>query len=134
MFGWLHKLHNSDDENAYEQVINADPEIPEHKAKLSHELIAAAAAYEVIFTPSFLFGDDDRLFQAAKKYEEHCAANGKPDSHAKAKELIAAFSAAFVDRMVETKGLDEIDREKAKHDAAKRAHEQASEILIAEYS
>ncbi|KAJ7068347.1 hypothetical protein C8F01DRAFT_605671 [Mycena amicta] len=117
MFGWLHKLHHSDDEKAYEQVINVDPENQEHKAKLSHELIAAAAAYE-----------------AAKKYEEHCAANGKPDSHAKAKELIAAFSAAFIDRMVETKGLDTIDKEKAKHDAAKRAHEQSEEILVAEYS
>jgi hypothetical protein len=41
--------------------------------------------------------------QAAKKYEEHCAANGKPDSHAKAKELMAAFSGAFIDRMVESK-------------------------------
>ncbi|KAJ7228594.1 hypothetical protein GGX14DRAFT_613755 [Mycena pura] len=113
--GWLHKLHHSDDEKAYEQVVNA--ETPEHKAKLSHEVLAAAAAYE-----------------AAKKYEEHCAANGKPDSHAKAKELIAAFSAAFVDRMVETKGLDEIDTVKAKHDAAKRAHEQSEEILVAEYN
>ncbi|KAJ7228595.1 hypothetical protein GGX14DRAFT_613756 [Mycena pura] len=113
MFGWLHKLH-SDDEKAYEQVVNA--ETPEHKAKLSHELIAAAAAYE-----------------AAKKYEEHCAENGKPDSHAKAEEIIAAFSAAFVDRMVETKGLDELDKEKAKRDAAKRAHEQSNDILDEQY-
>ncbi|KAJ6539411.1 hypothetical protein B0H19DRAFT_909833, partial [Mycena capillaripes] len=87
--------HKSDEEKAYEQVSRRTPE---HKAKLSHELIAGAAAYE-----------------AAKKYEEHCAANGKPDSHA-TKELMAAFSAAFVDRMVETKGLDEIDKEKAKHE------------------
>lgn len=36
-----------------------------HKASLSHELIAGAAAYE-----------------AAKAYEKHCADNGKPDSHA----------------------------------------------------
>ena len=27
------------------------------------------------------------IFQAAKAYEKHCAANGKPVSHAKAKEL-----------------------------------------------
>ncbi|KAF7352733.1 Mitochondrial carrier protein [Mycena venus] len=115
-FGWLHKLHKSDyrEEKAYEQVVNAEK--PEHKAALSHELIAAAAAYE-----------------AAKKYEEHCAANGKPDSHAKAKELMAAFSGAFVDRMVETKGLDTIDKEKAKHDAKKRAEEQSDEVLIVEY-
>ncbi|KAJ6628684.1 CipC-like protein [Mycena sp. CBHHK59/15] len=116
-FGWLHKLHGSDDAAAYEEVINVDPENHAHKAKLSHELIAGAAAYE-----------------AAKKYEEHVAANGKPDSHAKAKELIAAFSAAFVDRMVETKGLDAIDKEKTKHEAKKRAHEQSEEILVAEYA
>ena len=28
------------------------------------------------------------ILQAAKAYEEHCARNGKPDSHAKAKELL----------------------------------------------
>jgi len=115
MFGWLHKLKESDDERAYEQVVSA--ETPEHKAKLSHELITAAAAYE-----------------AAKAYEQHCATNGKPDSHAKAKELMAAFSAAFVDRMVETKGLDQIDKEKAKHDAKKRAEEQSEEVLVVEYA
>ncbi|KAJ7368374.1 hypothetical protein DFH08DRAFT_831239 [Mycena albidolilacea] len=49
--------------------------------------------------------------------EDHCAANGKSDSYVKVKELMAAFSAAFDDRMVETKGLDGIDREKARHDA-----------------
>ncbi|KAJ7283573.1 hypothetical protein C8J57DRAFT_1171348 [Mycena rebaudengoi] len=98
-FGWFEKLHKSDESEAYNEVVNVSPENTEHKAKLSHELIAAAAAYE-----------------AAKKYEEHVAANGKPESHAKAKELIAAFSAAFVDRMVETKGLDHIDKEKAKHE------------------
>jgi hypothetical protein len=37
-------------------------------------------------------------------YEEHCeAVNGKPDSHAKAKELVAGFAGAFIDRMIETK-------------------------------
>ncbi|KAF8521925.1 hypothetical protein BU17DRAFT_10215, partial [Hysterangium stoloniferum] len=71
-----------------------------HKATLSHELIAGAAAYE-----------------AAKAYEEHSARHGKPDNHAKAKEIMAGFAGAFVDRMVETKGLDYIDdmRAKAKH-------------------
>ena len=51
------------------QVTNAP-----HKAELSHELIAAAASYE-----------------AAKAYEKHVAANGKPDSHAQAKEILYAF-------------------------------------------
>ena len=38
----------------------------------------------------------------------------KEATKAKAKELIAAVSGAFVDRVAETKGLDFIDRERAK--------------------
>ncbi|SJL02033.1 uncharacterized protein ARMOST_05357 [Armillaria ostoyae] len=83
------------------QVVNAP-----HKAELSHELIAAAASYE-----------------AAKAYEKHCDENGQPQSHEKAKELLAAFSGAFVDRMVETKGLDYIDSAKAKHHAKQQAND-----------
>ncbi|KAF7292382.1 Mitochondrial carrier protein [Mycena chlorophos] len=115
MFGWLHKLRGSDDETAYNTVVNTPPE---NKATLSHELIAAAASYE-----------------AAKAYAAHCEAEGKPESHAKAKELIAAFSGAFIDRMVETKGLDFIDKEKAKHDGEQQAIGVGSEeILAAEFA
>ncbi|KAH9980156.1 hypothetical protein BGW80DRAFT_483442 [Lactifluus volemus] len=78
---------------SYEQVNNAP-----HKAKLSHELIASAAAFE-----------------AAKAYEDHVARNGKPDSHAKAKEIFAGLAGFAVDRLVETKGLDFVDAQKAKH-------------------
>ncbi|KAJ3913696.1 hypothetical protein F5877DRAFT_51879 [Lentinula edodes] len=109
--GFFH--HESDEAQAYDQVVNAP-----HKAELSHELIAAAASYEVCHC-----SPNDRRLQAAKAYEKHCAENGKPDNHAKAKELLAAFSGAFVDRMVETKGLDFVDKEKAKHQAKKQAEE-----------
>ncbi|KAF8257206.1 hypothetical protein EI94DRAFT_1597967 [Lactarius quietus] len=68
-----------------------------NQASVTHELLGGAAAYE-----------------AAKAYENHCAANGQPTSHAKAKELLAGFAGAYVDREVETKGFDYIDREKAK--------------------
>ncbi|PAV20888.1 phosphoglycerate mutase family [Pyrrhoderma noxium] len=81
----------------------------EHKAKLSHEIIGGAAAYE-----------------AAKAYEEHIAREGKPDSHAKAKEILAGFAGAFIDREFETRGLDFIDKERAKHDAHKRLEEQVA--------
>ncbi|EDR09955.1 CipC1 protein, concanamycin induced protein C [Laccaria bicolor S238N-H82] len=91
--GWF--SDDSDQANAYNEVTNAP-----HKATLSHELIAAAASYE-----------------AAKAYENHVAENGQPTSHAKAKEILAGFAGAFVDREAETKGLDYIDREKAKHHA-----------------
>jgi hypothetical protein len=75
--------------------------------------------------------------QAAKAYEAHCTANGKPQNHQEAKELLyvpvvsniytytllipnpfrcsAGFAGAFVDHVAETKGLDFVDKEKAKH-------------------
>ncbi|KAI9433248.1 hypothetical protein BJY52DRAFT_1337902, partial [Lactarius psammicola] len=78
----------------------------EHKAKLSHEVIAGAAAYE-----------------AAKAYNEHCERNGNPSSHAKAKEIFAGLAGVAVDRLVETKGLDFIDKQKAKRRAEEHAEE-----------
>ncbi|EGO01929.1 hypothetical protein SERLA73DRAFT_132614 [Serpula lacrymans var. lacrymans S7.3] len=91
--------HNSEAAQAHDQVVNAP-----HKSHLSHELIAAAASYE-----------------AAKAYQNHVAKNGQPPSHEKAKELLAAFGGAFIDHMVETKGLDFIDKQKAKSEAKKHA-------------
>ncbi|KAG2359955.1 hypothetical protein BDR07DRAFT_1360570 [Suillus spraguei] len=88
-----HDHHHNDLADAYNQVNNAP-----HKAKLSHELIAAAASYE-----------------AMKAYNAHCEKNGKPASHDKAKEIMAGFAGAFIDHLVETKGLDLMDRQKAKH-------------------
>lgn len=46
---------------------------------------------------------------------------GKPVSHAFAKELLAGFAGAEVDKLAETKGEDFFDRERAKHDAKKNA-------------
>ena len=40
---------------------------------------------------------------------------GKPVSHTFAKELLAGCAGAEVDRLAETKGMDEFDRERAKH-------------------
>ncbi|KAG8956860.1 hypothetical protein FRC04_000338 [Tulasnella sp. 424] len=87
---------------AHQQVNDAG-----HKAELSHELISGAAAYE-----------------AAKAWEKHQEKNGKPPSHEKAKEIFAGFAGAFVDRIVETKGLDYVDKVKAKRDAEKLAEGQ----------
>lgn len=42
---------------------------------------------------------------------------GQPPNHQMAKELFAGFAGAFIDREVETRGLDFIDREKAKRQA-----------------
>ncbi|KAF7342044.1 hypothetical protein MVEN_01791700 [Mycena venus] len=100
--GWF--SHDSEEATAW-NTANA-PET--HKAKLTHELIAAAASYE-----------------AARAYEKHVEKNGKPASHDEAKALLAGLTGGFVDRLVETKGLSEIDTIKAKHDA----HEKASAKL-----
>ncbi|KAL4062854.1 hypothetical protein V8B97DRAFT_1916095 [Scleroderma yunnanense] len=95
--GWFND--DSEQANAYNEVMNAP-----HKAKLSHELIAAAASYE-----------------AAKAYEHHIAKHGRPPSHEKAKEIFAGLAGGFADRLIETKGMDFIDRERVKHDAMRHA-------------
>ena len=65
------------------------------------------------------------ILQAAKAYQDHCAKNGKPPTHAKAKELLYVsfvfigeksahlrYSAACVgvgiDRLAETKGVSDL--------------------------
>lgn len=116
---------------SHEELRNFEPgtEITEeHKAKFSHELIGGAAAYE-----------------AMKAYEEHQEKNGsfdllsspmiqstnilsgKPDSHAQAKEILAGLAGAFIDREVETKGLDFVDREKAKYHARQQLEEASAQ-------
>ncbi|KAB8218537.1 hypothetical protein BDV33DRAFT_205284 [Aspergillus novoparasiticus] len=92
---------------AWNEVNNAP-----HKAELSEELIGTAAAY-----------------QAAEKYEEHVAANGKPASQAQAKEILGGLASAFVDRIVETKGLDSTDTQKAKY----IARSQIEDIIAEDY-
>ena len=46
---------------------------------------------------------------------------GKPVSHQFAKELLAGFAGAEVDKLAETKGEDFFDRERAKRDAQDNA-------------
>ncbi len=60
-------------------------------------------------------------FEAMHLWDKRQAAEGKPVSHSFAKEAIAAIAGAEVDKLFETKGLDFIDREKAKHHAKQQA-------------
>ncbi|KAF4972606.1 hypothetical protein FSARC_879 [Fusarium sarcochroum] len=101
--GWF--SDDSDQAQAYDQVQNRP-----HEAEWTHELLGGAAAYE-----------------AAKSYENHVARNGEPDNHAQAKEILAGVIGAFVDREVETRGLDYVDKEKAKRHAQRQAEEQLSQ-------
>ncbi|KPM43248.1 hypothetical protein AK830_g3321 [Neonectria ditissima] len=75
-----------------------------HESHLSHEVIAGGAAFE-----------------AMKKFEDSQRNSGEPVNHGFAKEILAGFAAAEVDKLAETKGLDFIDREKTKHHAKKQA-------------
>jgi len=96
--------HHHDPEEAYNEVTNAP-----HQAQLSHELIAAAAS-----------------FAAMKAYNNHLEKEGKPASHDTAKEIMAAGAGFFLDRMIETKGLDYVDKQKAKHHAKEAAFEKSN--------
>ncbi|GLB05583.1 DUF3759 domain-containing protein [Aspergillus vadensis CBS 113365] len=76
-----------------------------HEGHLSHELLAGAAS-----------------FAGMKAWEDHQRKQGKPVSHAFAKEALAAVVGAEVDKLAETKGLDEVDKIKAREHAKKNAH------------
>ncbi|KAI9682551.1 MAG: hypothetical protein M1829_000344 [Trizodia sp. TS-e1964] len=106
-FGW------GESHEAYQVVNNSDDgELPHHEAHKSHELVAGAAAFEGF-----------RLF------EQHQESEGKPVSHAFAKEMLAGFAAAEVDKLAETKGLDAYDR----REAHKKARENTDNMYDQQY-
>lgn len=77
-----------------------------HEGKLSHELVGGAAAFEAM-----------HLFENQQRKE------GKTVKHGFAKEALAAFAGAEADKLIETKGLDYVDAEKAKHHAKQNAEQ-----------
>lgn len=96
--------------NANEQVYGNEQPTREHKSSWTHEIIAGAAGFE-----------------AMKAYEDHVRRSGKKPSYGLMKELLAGFASAEVDKLIETKGLDEIDALKAKRMASQVAHKIADE-------
>ncbi|RUS32939.1 hypothetical protein BC938DRAFT_473734 [Jimgerdemannia flammicorona] len=88
----------------HQEVYNANVITEEHKANWTHELLGGAAAFE-----------------AMKLYEDKQKKDGKPDNHALAKEILAGIVGATADRLVETKGLDFVDKQKMKHHAKEEA-------------
>ncbi|KAL8287142.1 hypothetical protein RQP46_003594 [Phenoliferia psychrophenolica] len=103
----FHHHHEEADAQAHSEVYNTQPS-DEHKAN-------GATRYELV-----LIGGA-AAFAAAKAYEKKQEKDGKPVSHGTAKALIAGIAAAEVDKLFESKGLDFIDKEKAKHHAKKEA-------------
>ena len=98
MFGWGHKEQHED---AHQQVYG---EQVEH-ASLTHELLAAAVAFE-----------------AMRKYEQHQRERGEEVSHPLAKELLAGFVGAELDRWFESGRLGHLDRDEAARLATEGPH------------
>ena len=98
MFGWGHKERHED---AHQQVYGGHA----HHASWTHELLAAAVGFE-----------------AMRKYQQHQREQGVEVKHGLAKELLAAFVGAELDRWFETKGLAHLDRDEAARLATEGAH------------
>ncbi|KAJ5832044.1 hypothetical protein N7474_000355 [Penicillium riverlandense] len=85
----------------------------QHESHFSHELIAGAASFE-----------------GMKLWEDHQRKEGKPVSHSFAKEAIAGLVGAEVDKLAETKGMDEVDRLKAREHAKRNAEHMYDEHYV----
>ncbi|KAL8796921.1 MAG: hypothetical protein Q9182_007283 [Xanthomendoza sp. 2 TL-2023] len=105
MFGF------GESQDAHEQVYGGEGY--GNEAKLSHELIGGAAAFE-----------------GMKLFEDHQRKEGKTVSHAFAKELLAGFAGAEVDKIAETKGMDEYETERAKWHARESAENMYDEHYV----
>ena len=88
-------------QNAYDQVY--DDRRPRHE--ITHELIAGAAGFE-----------------AMRMYEHHREREGIPEHHGLAKELLAGFAVAEVDKHFERGHYGHLDREQAMFQARNQAH------------
>ncbi|KAF7330550.1 hypothetical protein MVEN_02494700 [Mycena venus] len=117
-----------DEANAYEQVLHSYIIIIPCLTLSFSSSSPAARSTNPTSRTELLAGAAS--FVAAREYEKHCEKNGKPQSHAEAKELLAAFAGAFIDKEVESHGLDFIDKEKAKYDAHKNASDAGCQRLL----
>jgi hypothetical protein len=88
-------------QNAYDQVY--DYQRPRHE--MTHELIAGAAGFE-----------------AMRMYEHHREREGIPEHHELAKELIAGFATAEVDKHFDQGHYGHLDREQARFQARDQAN------------
>jgi hypothetical protein len=100
MFGCMGLFDFLGANNAYDDVYGGGR--PHHE--VTHELLAGAAGFEAM-----------RLF------EHHREREGIPEHHELAKELLAGFVAAEVDKHFEDDRYRHLDR----HEAHRRAREQA---------
>lgn len=101
-----------------------------HRAHHSHEIIAGAVAFmamrkyeqrECTLESSLKFRRNFALRTLTSCTDE--AANGRPANHHLAKEIIAGLVAAELDHLIETKGMDYIDRQRAHQMAVQHCHD-----------
>ncbi|KAG9244936.1 hypothetical protein BJ878DRAFT_503806 [Calycina marina] len=102
VFGW------GESKQAYNDVQQSDNE-----SSFGHEALAGAAS-----------------FGAFKIFEDRQRAEGKTVSHAFAKELLAGIAGAEIDKLAETKGMDFVDREKAKQHAKQQTEHMYDEHYV----
>ncbi|KAK6333726.1 hypothetical protein TWF730_003909 [Orbilia blumenaviensis] len=88
----------------------------ERKGNRSHELLAGAAA-----------------FAAFRAFQSHQKAQGKPVSHALAKELLAAFAAAEVEKLIETKGREKWDEYRSRSKTRDEVREMTKDLYRDRY-
>jgi hypothetical protein len=105
-----------------------------HTAKLSHELLAAAASYEVCLL--LLYNSSSLIMvigcQSVREARRKERQTRQPRKGRRAAVSLtsfcanldyanstivrsAGFTGAFIDRVAETKGMDEVDKQRAKH-------------------
>ncbi|RDL38659.1 uncharacterized protein BP5553_02999 [Venustampulla echinocandica] len=107
-FGW------GDSEDAYKQANDSQQEF-HNESSFGHEALAGAAS-----------------FGAFKIFEDRQRKEGKPVSHQFAKELLVGIAGAEVDKLIETKGMDFVDREKAKRHAKENVEHMYDEHYVRE--
>lgn len=103
----------------------------QNTASLGHEVIAGGAAFAGFKAFEDHQRKEGKLSGSPQPHDPLLIIrSGKPISHAFAKELLAGFAGAEVDKLAETKGEDFFDRERAKHDAQKNAERMYDEHYI----
>ncbi|OWA51548.1 hypothetical protein BV898_16027 [Hypsibius exemplaris] len=106
-------VYGDDGSNAQPVPVAQQPQPTEkNKGSWTHELIAAAAGFEAM-----------RVYERRQAKQK-----GAPPSHSVVKGILAGLAAAAVDRLIETKGLDWIDAQKAKRGATKTAEDMVDQV------
>jgi hypothetical protein len=107
-FGFMGLFSHHHARDAYDQVYGGGR--PQHE--VTHELLAGAA-----------------VFEAMRLYEHHREREGIPEHHKLAKELLAGFVAAEVDKHFESGRYGHLNR----HEAKRMAREQADYLYEQQY-